>query len=519
MPITTELPTMTPTFGGQFRPGSGGRLRRPGQPSNTAPGTLTPEDRRVIEATRTDPDLFSRAFLGRELWSAQAEVLRALWRGNVAVRSGNGVGKTATAAQAVLQWMMFPDTIVVTTAPTWRQVERHLWGEIRRNVIVASGRTIRLPSGLLWRWGRDGDLLQTQWRMGNKWYAIGLATTEPENFQGFHAERVLVVADEASGIDDCIKEAIDGVTTGPHDRILAIGNPTRSSGWFYDLFHAPRVGRGWYRFHIDSERLPWIVSQTPPPVKGLVSREYIKRSEAEWGRSHPMYLVRVRGEFADPSGLMLLTLDDLDRAGRVEMAPPHAPVVLGVDVARMGDSQTVLTWVCPNGVLRVERYGDHDLMAVAGIIVDAMRRHIVDAVGVDGDGIGAGVIDRLTEQGYSVYAYRGGFASTLPDRYGNHRSQSYGLLSQAIRNGEFFVPSADSRLVGEMCYLPYRLDSRGRLALLSKDRFVREGRRSPDSADALAVAYSTLLAYLFDIGLGSPTDALHPPAVPGEFLI
>jgi len=518
MPITTELPNATPTFGGQFRAGSGGRLvrRSPGKPS---PATLDGLDRRTIEATRTDPDLFSRAFLGRDLWSAQAEILRALWRGNVAVRSGNGVGKTATAAQAVLQWMMFPDTIVVTTAPTWRQVERHLWGEIRRNVLAASGRVLRLPSGMNWSWGRDGDLLQTQWRLGNKWYAIGLATNEPENFQGFHADRVLVVADEASGIDDSIKEAIDGVTTGPGDRVLAIGNPTRSSGWFYDLFHNPRAGRAWYRFHIDSERLPWIVHKTAPPVKGLVSAEYIERCEAEWGRSHPMYLVRVRGEFADPSGLMLLTLDDLERAGRVDMPTPHSPVVLGVDIARMGDSRTVLVWICPHGIIRVESYGDHDLMAVTGIIVDAMRRHQVSAVGVDGDGIGAGVIDRLTEMGHSIYAYRGGFASVLPDRFSNHRSQSYGLLAQAVRDREFFVPPDASRLIGELCYLPYRLDSRGRLALLSKERFVREGRRSPDNADALAVAYSSMLAYLYDTGVGSPEDALQPPVFPGEFLL
>ena len=80
-----------------------------------------------------------RRVLGWQPWPKQAEIARAVQDAiagdgprRIAVRSGNGVGKTALAARIML-WALrcHPSSVVVTTAPTQRQVSELLWREAR----------------------------------------------------------------------------------------------------------------------------------------------------------------------------------------------------------------------------------------------------------------------------------------------------------------------------------------------------------------------------------------------------
>ncbi len=82
----------------------------------------------------TDPAAFGKRVLGLDLWDRQKEILTALTRADrVAVKACHASGKTLVAAAAVLWWLVnHKDGVVITTAPTWVQVERVLWGEIRR---------------------------------------------------------------------------------------------------------------------------------------------------------------------------------------------------------------------------------------------------------------------------------------------------------------------------------------------------------------------------------------------------
>ena len=97
---------------------------------------------------------FAGEVLGVRLWSKQREVLEALARERrVAVKSGNGLGKDFTAAVAVL-WYLYRHNpgIVLSTAPTFRQVRHVLWRQIRR--------LHRGASDLL-----GGTLLDTRWEL------------------------------------------------------------------------------------------------------------------------------------------------------------------------------------------------------------------------------------------------------------------------------------------------------------------------------------------------------------------
>ena len=77
---------------------------------------------------------FARDVLRVKLWSKQEEVLTALpSHRRVAVKSGNGLGKGYCAAVALLWFLYYHDpAIVLSTAPTFRQVRHILWRQVHR---------------------------------------------------------------------------------------------------------------------------------------------------------------------------------------------------------------------------------------------------------------------------------------------------------------------------------------------------------------------------------------------------
>ena len=160
------------------------------------------------------------------LWSKQEDVLDAVMRERrVAVKSGNGLGKDFTAAVAVLWYLHCHDpAIVLSTAPTFRQVRHVLWRLIRR---LYRGARVAL----------GGTMLDTRWDLAHDRYALGLSADGADQFQGFHCDNVLVVVDEAEGVEEEIYEAVDSVMTSQNPTLLLIGNPTSTSGAFHRAFH------------------------------------------------------------------------------------------------------------------------------------------------------------------------------------------------------------------------------------------------------------------------------------------
>lgn len=158
-----------------------------------------------------DPVIFLDSVLGCGHWSKQDEIIRAVFSNQrVCVKSCHGIGKTYIAARIAHAFMFaFIDSIVVTTAPTFRQVENILWREMR----ISKARSL-IPLG--------GNMLKTKYELDEKWYAIGLSSDKDDNFQGFHAENLLVIADEASGIPDNTLNVMEALMTSQGTRELLI---------------------------------------------------------------------------------------------------------------------------------------------------------------------------------------------------------------------------------------------------------------------------------------------------------
>ena len=151
-------------------------------------------------------------------------------------------GKTFTAAVAVLWWLMsYDNAIVITTAPSERQVKELLWREIRQ---------LYMPH-------RDiigGKLTRTRLDFAPNRYAYGFSTNTEDRFQGFHSGNILVIVDEASGVDEFIYYAIDGILTTQNAKLLMIGNPHGLAGTFYDAFHKNR--KQFHTVHISAFDTP-----------------------------------------------------------------------------------------------------------------------------------------------------------------------------------------------------------------------------------------------------------------------
>ena len=186
-----------------------------------------------------NPVGWARDILGIHLWSRQRDIVESVRdHRRTAVRSGHGVGKTLTAAAVVL-WFLDThlESRVITTATKWSQVEMLLWHELGQLHARAKKR-IEAQERAIFR----VDPLKTQLQLPDGRYAIGLSS-KPENsesFAGHHAPNILVVYDEASGVHRKIYEVGEGYMTTDGAKSLLIGNPTRTSGVFFDAFHTDR---------------------------------------------------------------------------------------------------------------------------------------------------------------------------------------------------------------------------------------------------------------------------------------
>lgn len=241
-----------------------------------------------IRKLMLDPVWKSKNILGFHPWSKQADILRAVRKHKrVAVRSSHGIGKTATAAAVVLDFMTEGPARVITTAPTWSQVEQLLWREI-------SQRHSQIKGGF-------GTLYKTMLEVDKNWVAMGLSTDNAERFQGHHHDRLLLVVDEASGVDETIYEASMGYMTAEGARMLLIGNPTKTSGTFYRAF---KPESGWERIHISAFDTPAFTGETVPKevLRSLVTKEWVADAKIQWGEDSSAYKIRVLGEFAETTG-------------------------------------------------------------------------------------------------------------------------------------------------------------------------------------------------------------------------
>ena len=239
----------------------------------------------ILSRGRADPVWWVREVLGDEPWAVQQDILKSIHDNKrTAVRSCHSAGKSWLAALAALWYLCtHPCSIVITTAPTWRQVQKILWQEIRR-----AHSSSKYPLG--------GRMLQTELHFDDGWYSFGFSADNSDAAQGIHAKHMLIIVDEAAGVESDIWTALDSMLASGDNRMLSIGNPTRPDGEFFAECRAPRV----HKFKISAFDTPnfagpgitqadiingtWREKLGPElPAPWLISPEWVTEKLKRWG--------------------------------------------------------------------------------------------------------------------------------------------------------------------------------------------------------------------------------------------
>lgn len=431
----------------------------------------------------SDPAGFCRDVLGVALWAKQLDVLNAtLDHRRVAVRSGHGVGKTYAVACLVLWWLYARQGLVVTTAPTKENVEDVLWRQIR-DLLNNS----RVPL--------TGEPFNAELRISPTWYAVGITTEKPEAFQGRHHPRLLVVIDEAPGVDERIHHAIASLATGAENRIVMIGNPYTTSGTFYEAFKHPDR---WHTLRISCFDHPNLTTGVVS-IQGAVDSAWVEERRAELGEHHPFWYAQVLGDFPRtstrgviPLGWVEDAINEEERARALETAETaRIPRIAGLDVARYGENRCVLFVRRGDGIESVEFWQHVSLMETAGRSIQVMQERGVKTLVVDAAGLGAGVYDRVAEQGFNVVGYNGGHAAWNRSSFSNRRSEMWWHLRQRFEQKRLWLPKDGmEQLVGDLVAPEYTLTSTGRIKVETKENLLDRGIKSPDFADALVLCFA-----------------------------
>jgi hypothetical protein len=398
----------------------------------------------------------------------------------IAVASGHDIGKSALIAM-ILCWGLstHEDTKVIVTAGTKAQLDTKTVPEVQK--------WFRLAINADW-W----DLYATSVRakdpgMEGSWRAdfIPWSVARADAFQGLHNldKRILIVFDEASAIDDKIWERTEGVTLDENTEIIwiAFGNPTKNTGRFRDCF-----GKFKHR---------WITKQIDSSTVEGTNKLKIKAYEEDYGFDSDFYRVRVRGEFPRAGINQFIPSDDVARCRKFK-APDgwqEFPKILGVDVARYGDDQTVLMLRQGRKMTLLLKTRGLSTAQTTDRVVDFMERENIDMTVVDADGIGATVYDQLIARGYGkkTYQFHGGHPASKPTAYFNRRTEIWGLIRDALKAG-VQIPD-DPELEADLTGPEYGFSNQSQVQLEKKDDMKARGLSSPDMGDAAAMTYAIQL--------------------------
>lgn len=446
-----------------------------------------------IPVYRKNPVIFAREVLLFEPDEWQRAALMDLAENpKVAIKSGQGVGKTGLEAVALLWFLCcHPYPRIVATAPTKQQLHDVLWSEVSKWMSKSP-----LLSEIL-KWTKTYIYM-----VGNekRWFAVARTATKPENMQGFHEDNMLFIVDEASGVADPIMEAILGTLSGENNKLLMCGNPTRTSGTFYDAFHADRT---LYKNHT--------VSSADSP---RTNKQNIESLIRKYGRDSNVVLVRVFGKFPKQEDDVFIMLSLIEQCGSKVYELPEDKgmpyIMFGVDVARYGDDETVIYRNIKGKLnLAIHRHGQN-LMATVGDIVVQYKKVIREFpdykgriyVNIDDTGLGGGVTDRLEEVKREQKLHRlfiipinaaekidtdTNEGKEAAEYYNNLTTHMWAVLRDLLRNKQIEIGD-EADTFAQLSVRKYFMASNGKLELESKKEMKKRGVASPDRADALALS-------------------------------
>lgn len=464
-----------------------------------------PSDRELGLAIQS-PERFSEVLLQRRLWAKQREISRSVANNPLtAVKGCHASGKTFVASGLPLWWLCrHKRSVTYVLAPTLRQVKT-FWGE----VVLARSGGIRLIRAAV------PEPTTTRIEIAPDRYAQGASSSRGVNVQGIHGENVLLIGDEAPGIEAAIWDAVEGMRAGGNVHALIQGNPVVPSGYFYDActrwravwncisisaFDTPNLqheteGRPLREdelLEMSPERLAWC------PFPSLISRAWVKERLLVWGPKHPKYAARVLAEFPSDDPGSVFPLSWIERARRepteaeVLQANGHA-VQVGIDVAGAGADETVLTVRVDGIILRQKSWSEADprgaVMQELAAIKTGKLGYPLGTVVVDAVGIGYNFALHLADNGFPVFGFIAGARAIDTSHFANQKAEAHWTF-RAYLQENLIASLDDEETQAQLSTIRYRENPRGLTEIESKTQRNQRGiPGSPDRAESLIMAF------------------------------
>jgi hypothetical protein len=393
-------------------------------------------------------------------------------KSRTAVKSCTSSGKTACLAWLILWAIAVEDDVrILATAPTYPLLNRVLRTEVQKWFL-------RMPEIMQDIYVMTNEAVK---RKGNLTHRCDFATANADNEQalaGGHSSNYWVIVDEGSAVADDVYEVLLGTLSyGSGGRLLITSNPTRSSGFYYDLFIE---NNPFWKLHT------FTAFDSPH-----VTQEYIDEMATTYGEDHDFYRVRILGEFPKASSTQYITTAEVKAAKENQLMLAgyhHYPKVAGVDVARFGDDDTVFVTRQGPKLLDITRFKGLNTMEVAGHMLEYYQQWQHASVFVDGVGLGAGVVDRGRDLGVPVVDVLVSNKSSNPAKYVNMKSQLWGSMKDWLNNGAD-IPN-DQDLSKQLIAMEYGYNQKLQIQLMGKKEIKKRHGFSPDIPDSIALTFA-----------------------------
>lgn len=433
---------------------------------------------------REQPQTFVREVFGATPDPWQDDVLTAFPSNpRIAMKACKGPGKTAL--EAWISWNFLctrPHPKIGATAISGDNLRDNLWAEMSK--WQQQDRVGVLKTQFIWQAERifARDHPETWFMSARTWSRSANPEQQGQTLAGLHADYVMIILDESGGIPDAVMANAEGIGSSAKEwHIVQAGNPTHLEGPLYRA--------------CTSERSLWFVVEITadpddPKRTSRVSPQWARDQIAKYGKDNPWVLVNVYGKFPPSSLNSLIGPDEVNSVLGKHLpltAYSHAARILGVDVARYGDDESVIFPRQGQASFTPQVLRNADSTQGSGTVARKWQDWDADACMVDASGgYGAGWCDALKVLGRHPIEVQFAGKPTDP-RYYNKRAEMWFAMCEWAKGGGV-LPNVP-QIVEELTTPTYSF-SRDKLLIEDKDQIKARLGRSPNYADALACTFA-----------------------------
>lgn len=412
----------------------------------------------------------------------------------ITIRAGKGTGKDALVSM-LIQWFlcMFDNSKVVCIGPNERSLKTVLWQEVARwhsnqkdgEYTFKMRDCIKIEAEKIYR----NDIPDP----GRRWFAFPIVAPirsdtrrQASALSGQHADHMLIIADEAAGINDEHFAPLEDTMTGKINFAILISQMTRSNGFFYDSHFGNGKDR-WVRLH-------WSSLDSP-----LVNKDLVENIKEKYGEFSNQYRVNVLGEPPTAESDSLIEWEWVAQA-KIRSVPEEVyeqyDVVVGTDIGLHADR----TICCIRQGPKVHEFypivsSDHSqiAMSIVRIAKEWQARHICMDNHVIGDAVFQMCKKMLSGMAIQLHGVKGNWAPRSgrdADRFYNLRAQLWWRVREAFKEGEICLPD-DEAVTNQLLALKLvtGTGSAKKILIIDKVKLRKILGESPDHADALCYTY------------------------------